>query len=67
MNMQKPIDPAEIEAAIGLDSLSKTKRWSRRFAYIIIAALILGGLAYWYWAPSSATTGLVFDTTPAVT
>lgn len=65
MNMQKPIDPAEIEAAIGLDSRAKTRRWGRRFVYFLIGAVALGGLAYWYWSPASATTGLVYDTTPA--
>lgn len=67
MNMQKPIDPAEIEAAIGLDSRGKTKRWSRRFVYFLIGAAALGGLAYWYWSPGSAATRFVYDTTPAVT
>ncbi|QIG52079.1 efflux RND transporter periplasmic adaptor subunit [Nordella sp. HKS 07] len=66
MNMQRPLDPTEIEAALGLDSRAKTRRWGRRFVYFLIAVLALGGLAYWYWAPASATTGLTYDTTPAV-
>lgn len=66
MNMQKPIDPAEIEAAIGLDSRSKTKRWSRKFVYFLIGAAALGGLAYWYGSPDSSAARFVYDTTPAV-
>ncbi len=65
MNIQRPIDPAEIEAAIGLDSRAKTRRWSRRFAYFLIAGVALGGIAYWYWSPASATAGFVYDTAPA--
>lgn len=67
MNMQRPIDPAEIEAAVGLDSRSKTKRWSRRLAYFVSAAAILGGLAWWYWSPDQASARIAYDTTPAAT
>lgn len=67
MNMQKPIDPAEIEAAIGLDSRAKTRRWGRRFTYFLSAVAVLGGVAWWYGSPGSATTGIVYETTPALT
>ncbi len=65
MNMQAPITSEDITAALGIDPRAKTKRWAKRLAYGLIAAVILGGAGYWYQSSGSTANALTYDTNQA--
>ena len=65
MNMQAPITSEDITSALGLDPRARTKRWTRRLAYVLTVALILAGAGLWYFSTRAATNAYTYDTATA--
>ena len=66
MNMQAPINPEDITAALGLDPRARARQRARRLAYGAVAVLMLGAVGYWYYSSNATASTVTYDTAPIV-
>ena len=65
MNIQSPPGQPPIESVLGLDSRSRRGRWGRRLLWLLIAAALVAGAAWWLLNRQASGTVISYDTAPA--
>jgi HlyD family secretion protein len=65
MNIQNLPDRREIESLLGLGAKQAARRWTRRLAWLVALAALVGLGLWWYTASQTAATQVTYDTEPA--
>ncbi len=65
MNQQAPINPAEIEKAIGLGRRAGARKLGKRLAWALALLAAIAGGAYWYNARQNAAATITYQSVPA--
>ena len=65
MNIQSPPGQPPIETVLGLDSRSRRSRWGRRLVWLLLAAALVAGAAWWFINRQATGTTISYDTAPA--